>query len=228
MDYHLIRSRRKTLAIHIVTGGKIEVRAPLGLSIKEIERFLLKKEQWIYSQIEKIVTRETKKAQFKLSYGSFIPLFGDKVEIRPKMGKRCLYDEVDFYLPYDLTADQIKTACIRLYKQIAKSYLTKRTQELAAVMGVAPSKIQVGSAKTRWGSCSGDKSIRYTWRLVMADKRIIDYVIVHELAHIYQMNHSPRFWAIVGHYLPDYQQRQKELKQFQKELATQNWDSVDD
>ena len=95
---------------------------------------------------------------------------------------------------------------------------------MALVMGVAPTGIKITGAKTRWGSCSSKNSINFSWRLVMADDEIIDYVIVHELAHIKELNHSPRFWAVVEGTLPDYKSRRSRLKLLQKKLAAEDWE----
>ena len=90
-------------------------------------------------------------------------------------------------------------------------------------MNVTPIAVKVNSAKTRWGSCSGRNSINFSWRLIMADDDVIDYVIVHELAHIKEHNHSDRFWAVVASVLPDYKMRQAKLKILQKKLASEDW-----
>ncbi|MCL2086284.1 MAG: M48 family metallopeptidase [Oscillospiraceae bacterium] len=115
---------------------------------------------------------------------------------------------------------QLKTE----YIAKAKSYIPTRVMYFSKLMNVTPIAVKINSAKTRWGSCSGRKSLNFSWRLIMADDDVIDYVVVHELAHITEMNHSPRFWAIVENILPDYKTRQLKLKQLQKVLSVQDWD----
>ena len=92
-------------------------------------------------------------------------------------------------------------------------------------MEVAPSAVGITAAKTRWGSCSARRSINFSWRLAFADDAVIDYVVVHALAHITEMNHSARFWAIVAAVLPDYRERRERLKILQRRLVAENWDS---
>ncbi|MDR2568929.1 MAG: M48 family metallopeptidase, partial [Oscillospiraceae bacterium] len=75
-----------------------------------------------------------------------------------------------------------------------------------------------------WGSCSAKKSLNFSWRLIMADEDVIDYVVVHELAHLIEMNHSVRFWAVVERVLPDYRERQKWLRELQRKLNVEDWD----
>ena len=94
----------------------------------------------------------------------------------------------------------------------AKAYLPKRTMEYAAVMGVEPTGIRITSARTRFGSCSAKNSICYSWRLMQYPKAAVDYVVVHELAHILHKDHSRAFYKTVERYLPDYRERQKLLK----------------
>lgn len=83
---------------------------------------------------------------------------------------------------------------------------------------------KINSAKTRWGSMSGKKSVNFSWRLILADDDIIDVVVVHELAHIKQMNHSDKFWAEVEKILPDWQEREKRLKELSCMINAQNWE----
>ena len=109
-------------------------------------------------------------------------------------------------------------------RMLAKHELTKKTLDFAKRMGVAPSSIKINGAVARWGSCSAKKSINFSWRLVMADDDVIDYVVVHELAHLTEMNHSKTFWAIVEDILPDYKERQSRLRELQKRLAGEDWE----
>ncbi len=91
-------------------------------------------------------------------------------------------------------------------------------------MEIIPTGLRITSAKTRWGSCSGKNSINFSWRLIMADEKTIDYVIVHELAHIKQHNHSSDFWKIVESTLPNYNQEKEKLKILGEKLSKENWD----
>ncbi|MBO5248618.1 MAG: M48 family metallopeptidase [Clostridia bacterium] len=94
----------------------------------------------------------------------------------------------------------------------AQRYLPQRTAHWAGIMGVCPAGVRITSAKTRFGSCSGSNRICYSWRLMAYPNEAIDYVIVHELAHILQKNHSPRFYAVVQRFLPDWKARRALLK----------------
>jgi predicted metal-dependent hydrolase len=108
-------------------------------------------------------------------------------------------------------------------KNIALRELTIRTEEWAKRMGVRPTKISVGNARKRWGSCKQDGSVRYTWRIMLGNDRVVDYLVVHELAHLKQMNHSKRFWAVVGSVLPDFKERRKELRALYRSIENEGW-----
>ncbi len=101
----------------------------------------------------------------------------------------------------------------RSYREQAARILGERTAYFAQLMGVTYGKITIRAAKTRWGSCSAKGNLNFHWKLVLMPPEVLDYVIVHELAHRREMNHSPRFWAEVEHVLPDYRERRRWLKE---------------
>lgn len=105
---------------------------------------------------------------------------------------------------------------MRRLKEEAGAYIGSRCPFFAKQMGVSYQKIGITKAKTRWGSCSSKGNISFSYRLMLTPKDAIDYVIVHELAHLKEMNHSQKFWAIVGKMMPDYKERRRLLREFQK------------
>lgn len=224
MEYSIVRSRRKTVAICILPAGTVEVRAPLKMPKADIDRFVKSKEKWIWEKLPMVVERASSKAAFHLDYGDCVLVKGREYPITLRPGSRIGFDGTQIFLMPGLNSGQIKDACVKIYKMIAKQILPAKTLAYAAQMGVKPSDIKINSAKTRWGSCSGKKSINYSWRLLMAEEDVIDYVVVHELAHIKEMNHSARFWAIVADVLPDYKGRQLRLKALQKRLGSEDWE----
>jgi len=223
ITYKLIRSNRKTIAIHITKDAQVEVRAPFGAKQKEIDKFISLKRDWIQKHLVRINQVQEERLKFELNYGDHLRLMGRKIPILARAGNKVGFDGQCFYLPPKFLTDEIKGAIIGLYKQIAKQVLTDRTFAYAREMGLLPRAVKVNSAKTRWGSCSSKGSINYSWRLIMADEEVINYVIVHELAHLKELNHSPKFWAVVASILPDYKMWQKRLKEFQREIAHENW-----
>jgi len=221
-EYAITRSRRKTVAIY-VRGGKVEVRAPLRMPKREIDRFVLEKEKWILKSLAKQQAQAAQREAFVINYGSSILFRGKPYPIVPRTEKHAGFDDEEFYMPTGLSRSQIKAACVRLYKILAKAHIAKRVDFFAPHMGVVPTAVKINSAMKRWGSCSSLKSLNFSWRLIMADDAIIDYVIVHELAHIKEMNHSARFWAIVENTLSDFRECRRKLKELQSRLSGEDW-----
>jgi len=124
----------------------------------------------------------------------------------------------------DLDSGQLRKKLITFYKTQAKDIIEKRVSYYASLMSVHPSNIKIGSAKKRWASCSSTGRLIFSWRLMAASPDAIDYVIVHELAHLKHMNHSYRFWNVVSTVMPDWKSRRKELRLLQKRLYVEGWD----
>ena len=137
-------------------------------------------------------------------------LLGKQTEIVVDDGKKVGYDAEKniLYLPREKTQDRL----IKWLKENVKRILATVTARKAAEMCVSYTSITITSAKTRWGYCSGDNALRYTYRLLYCPKEIIDYVVVHELAHTRHKNHSRLFWLDVEKYIPDWKSRRKWLK----------------
>ena len=223
ISYTLNRSKRKTLALY-VRNGEVEVRASLKASKFDIDKFVVAKEQWITDKLAESNERQEQRATFTLNYNDLALYCGKAYPIAAKTGGRVGFDDERFYMPPDLTSEQIKYACVQIYRMLAKRDLTNKVLAFAKQMGVMPIAVKINGAKTRWGSCSGKKSLNFSWRLIMAENDVVDYVVIHELAHIIEMNHSERFWAIVEGVLPDYKERQKRLKVLQKKLSMEDWE----
>ena len=175
MEYELIRSRRKTLAVEIRPDGQVLVRAPLRLPRREIERFLMEKSDWIRVHRAEVLAR---KAQEEANP---VPALTD--------------------------------AQLRGLKKSASIVIPERVAHFAALVGVDYGRITIRSQKTRWGSCSAKGDLNFNCLLLLAPPEVLDYVVVHELCHRKQMNHSPRFWAEVARVIPDYKAKVKWLKE---------------
>jgi len=223
-DYTLKRSNRKTVAIHI-RDGLVEVRAPYSAPIASIESFIFSKERWIEEKLMHSRLRISNKEQFSLDYGSLLVYRGFFYPIVGKPENTIGFDddEGSFYMPLNLTPEQIKKYCVEIYKMLAKRDITERVYKFSSLMQVSAYEVKVNSAKTRWGSCSSKRSLNFSWTLIMADDEAIDYIVVHELAHIAHMNHSSNFWALVRRYVPDFEQHKARLKELQRRLSNEDW-----
>ncbi|MBS4055549.1 MAG: M48 family metallopeptidase [Thermaerobacter sp.] len=223
INYTLNRSNRKTLALY-VRNGKVDVRAPLKLSKSDIDKFVLSKEKWITDKLAIASEKQEQRAAFSVNYGDMVLYLGKRYPIVVKSGSRVGFDGESFYMPPDMSPERIKSACVQVYRLLAKRDLTNKVLHFAKQMQVMPSAVKMSGATTRWGSCSSNRSLNFSWRLIMAEDAVVDYVVIHELAHITEMNHSERFWALVAGMLPDYKERLQRLKALQKKLSLEDWD----
>lgn len=224
IDYTVTKSVRKTTAIYIHKDASVEVRCPKNFPNSEIERFIKENLATIERNVELARINEQQKNAFCVKPGDKLLFLGRKYPLERVQLAKIGFDGKRFYIPEGFPAADIKPALIKIYKKLAVNLLRVKTQEYAQKMGVAPTAVKINSAKTRWGSCSGNNSINYSWRLIMACEECVDYVVVHELAHTVHHNHSDKFWALVEQHCSDYERQNQHLKTLQKKLAAENWD----
>lgn len=219
MDYKLIRSNRKTIAIHITKEATVEVRAPLRVSISIIEDFVKIKKSWIDINLIRMKELHLKVA-FHLDENTLLFYKGQAYPVEfTNNTKKVVFENNKFILP-NQGADEIKKTLTKWYKNSAKEFLTERTKHISDAVNIKFNQIKIGSANTRWGSCSTKNNINFTYKLLFLPPEIIDYVIVHELSHIIEHNHSSKFWLVVKKKMPDYKERQSQLKSFQKKITS--------
>lgn len=163
IEFSIIRSCRKTLAIEVRAGGEVIVRAPLRLSEKTILLFVESRREWILKAVKK------------------------QKQIRPKS---------------DISQSELAEL-----KNKAENILPGKAEYFSKIMGLKPTAVKIGTAKTRFGSCSGKNSLNFSAYLMNYPEEAVDYVVVHELAHIKHKNHQKEFYALIAKYLPDYKRR---------------------
>ena len=167
VQYSIIRSDRKTIAIQIQPDGNVVVRAPKRMRMEEIKRFVESKAEWI----EKHLLNRTTFNQEKLT-------------------------------------DQE----MKMLREKARAVVTEKVQYYAPLVGVTYNQIAIRAQHTRWGSCSNKGNLNFNCLLALVPPEVLDYVVVHELCHRKELNHSERFWNEVTKILPDYKVRKKWLK----------------
>ena len=122
-----------------------------------------------------------------------------------------------FLIP-DGSAEEKKAALTALYRDLAKALIPPRVAMFRDRFSIRPEKISINAASTRWGSCSARRTLSFSWKLIQCPPDTVDYVVVHELAHLEEMNHSPAFWRRVASVLPDYAARRARLRAFARTL----------
>lgn len=168
IEYVIIRSNRKTLALEVKRGGEVIVRAPLRMTEQKIVEFLNLRYNWLIKAVERQKSRKDN---------------------------------------YDIPPEKILEL-----KQKAEEVLPRRVEYFSKIMNLYPQTVKINLAKTRFGSCSGKNNINFSAFLMMFPIEAIDYVVVHELAHIKYKNHQKEFYDFVKLYMPDYKKRAALLK----------------
>lgn len=219
ITYTLIYSKRRTLAIHVLPDGTVEARAPKGMSRRRVQAFLDSKEPWILRKQADLLAREALRRQQRLEPGQVIRLLGRPVRLEIAGADPPAPDGETILFLTGEGPDQWREEIAAAARAAAKEYIPGRVAELAARWGFRCAGVTITGARTRWGSCSGKDRLSFSLRLAYAEPAAADYVILHELAHTREHNHSARFWAIVATQMPDYRQRQAELKELQERLS---------
>ncbi len=213
----IIRSKRKTLALIVEPDGSLIVRAPLRSSEKGVREFVEKHAGWIQrKQAEALASLPRAPRQF--SPGERFMYLGNAYPLEIVKGqKKPLLLEGNFKLA-ESAQNNARLVFERWYRVQAKQILAERVQHYASQYEFQYRKIGITSARTRWGSCSADGSLNFSWRLVLAPLAVVDYVVVHELVHTVFHNHSRRFWKQVESIMPDYKERRKWLRKDGQQL----------
>ncbi len=217
LSFQLIRSkrRRKTISLHIKEDGRIVVYVPYHTPKGEIEKFIKEKQSWVVKKIseKEKLTREPRKAfipgETFLYLGESYPLeIGDThpkgLQLKLSFGK-FLIDQ-----GHAAKAEDLFT---QWYKREAKEKIQERVRYFSNRLQLFPKGSKITSAQYRWGSCSRDNRLSFSWRMIMAPLSVIDYVLIHELVHIKEKNHSRRFWIALESILPDYRKHRLWLKE---------------
>lgn len=213
IPFTLKRSKRRSIGLRIDDRG-LTVSAPLRASEKWLHSVLLEKANWV---VDKLGSWQSKKVPaIEWGDGASIPFRGETfvLQLTPyaRSAKPQLHNEV-LRLPVGLEADaaRIEKCVTAWYRGEALRVFEECVAHFAPQLNVSPSALKLSSARTQWGSCTVRGVVRLNWQLVKMPLHLIDYVVVHELAHLREMNHSAAFWRVVESACPDYTACRKEL-----------------
>jgi predicted metal-dependent hydrolase len=224
VEYELRRSRRRTIGFYVDDTG-LRVTAPRWVSVSDIDAALADKERWILRKL--VEWREHARRRERLAVrweeGGTVAFLGTMLTMTIDVGPtRSVTRDGDLLrvgLPEAPDAEQLKGAVQAWLQAQARELFALRLPVYTARLGREPTRWRLSSARTRWGSCAPDGSIRLNWRLVHFPLEIVDYVVVHELAHLNEMNHGPRFWATVEALLPEFDAARRLLKDYPDDLS---------
>ena len=210
IPYALVRSPRRSLALTMDSSGTLTARAPLKMPKRDIEAFIREKRDWIARKQAQLRERAHQKPVWDWSQGITLPFWGGTLSVRLAEVRAPLLEGETLLLPKTKPTHSTLAAWLRSQ---APALLEERVRFHAQRMGAVPSAIGYSTARTRWGSMSGNGSLRLNLALLLCPPAMAEYVIVHELAHMRQPNHSPAFWQVVAQWMPQYQQARAWLRQ---------------
>ena len=224
MRIRVVRSaRRKTLLLRIGSDGVPEILAPKYCPVSELVRVAEKHSEKLREYLASHAERESAKASFELQAGSKLRFLGREVILTERSGNLVGYDDECFFIPPGYTSEQKKAAVTQIYKLAAKNIITPKVIEYSVKMKLRPVSVKINSAKSHWASCSAKDTLNFAWYLVMARESAIDYVVVHELCHMKEFNHSERFWRLVSEQCPDYESEKLCLKELWESIQHEGW-----
>ncbi|CAA6823510.1 MAG: Putative predicted metal-dependent hydrolase, partial [uncultured Sulfurovum sp.] len=189
-------------------------------SLKEIKSFVSKKSPWITKHLEK---QKVKKVNAQIETGSLLYYLGERylVSVEEELGlKKSTLEFVDstFVIKthIGITQEEILWHINMFYKKKAMELIEPMVEEWSAKMELFPTFVGYRKAKTRWGSCSSRDRVSFSYYLMKLPLSLVEYVVVHELAHIKHKNHSADFWSLVESYLADYKQKEEKIREFER------------
>ena len=211
------RRNAKRYIASLDSQGRIRVTIPRGGTQREANDFVRENLDWLREQQR--IFRE-KAANSRLAAGDLIWFRGEQVELRvSKDWGRPVLQFADHAIFIADEAVDLSRPLSSHFRSLAKCEFPKRAADLAERFKVEYSRISIRDQRTRWGSCSTSGVISLNWRLIMAPQNVADYVIIHELMHLRDMSHSPRFWKLVEAACPDFRERESWLESRQPELS---------
>src|SRR5574340_834958 len=217
ISYTLKRStRRRSIGLRIDDRG-LTVCMPMRASEKWLHSVLQEKADWVVEKLDGWRTR--KPVEMRWADGETIPCKGELLTLRvvPSLFAGPAHrhgGELRVFAVHGDAAAHIERAVLHWYRREAEQLFAERAAHYAPLLEVAPRAIRLSAAKTQWGSCTAHGSVRLNWQLIKLPPCLIDYVVIHELAHLRELNHSAAFWRVVESACPDYAKMRRELRAF--------------
>jgi len=213
LDYFITYSKRKTLSMSVERDSSVVVRAPEGTPVEKIHKAVESRKLWLYQKINHKQKYPPCRQHKEFISGETITYLGRnyRLEVVNKAGTGIQFHS-RFIIPRE---NQPKAARLfqQWYVERAKERISRRSKYFAESMGVTFNLVLVSNLKVRWGSCTPSSNLNFNWRILKAPTFVIDYIIVHELAHLIENNHTRRFWNIVSVQVPRWEQAKNWLRE---------------
>ncbi len=216
------RSNRRTLSLSILKDGQVVVKAPIKMSEQTISQFVFEKQDWIRQKLS-LIQQNRQKFDEVIHYKKFL-LFGNEYSLKLANVKKVETSSSDMsiYMPSTTPDDKILSKLKSWYKKQAKTIIEERVEYISKLIKLKPTSIRISDSKGRWGACNTKGNINFNFRVVMLEPAVIDYVIIHELCHLVEMNHSRRFWNIVNSFMPNAEIQKNKIKEYSFLLSLYN------
>lgn len=226
MEYILIRAARRDVLLKALPGGETRVYAPSTARLRDVDALVIERAAEIRRMHEAL---ERQLAENRLRHpvapGSRICIEGRAYALRLEWGARTRLSltgaECALFLPEPESEQAVRAALKQALSRRALERIRERLNFYAPRLGVAFGRVTVRDQRSRWGSCSARRNLNFNWKLIMAPPEALDYVVIHELCHLIEFNHSPRFWALVKGQMPEYEAWKKWLKAHGAELGVE-------
>lgn len=206
-------SKRKTLSLSVMKDGNVVVKAPIGMRNETINHFVEEKQAWIRDKLF-LINKTKVKFDDVVRYQKFL-LYGNKYSLLLDNVKKIeTNDKFQIIIPIKTEREKILKTLKNWYKKIAKQILEDRLKFIESKIKLKSNLMRISDSKGRWGSCSSKGVITFNFRVIMLPPAIIDYVIVHELCHLVEMNHSKNFWRLVETFLPKTPELKMAIKEY--------------
>lgn len=224
MEYILLRSQRKSVLFKALPGGETRVYAPSYLPLRDVDRMVLERMEELLEMHRRLEhALEENRLAHPVAPGSRICVEGEGLELTLVRGeKTCLRIEdgkcvLRLREPED--GDRVRQALKEALSRLALVRVREKLAVYGPRLGVDFGRVAIRDQKSRWGSCSAKHNLNFNWKLIMAPPEALEYVVIHELCHLIEFNHSPRFWRLVKEQMPEYEAWKKWLKQHGSELG---------
>jgi predicted metal-dependent hydrolase len=215
-SYKLVRSKRRTIALIVTPDSFLTVRAPIRAPVSLIEQFINEKREWIQNTMARVAARPQEPLKKFVSGDQFLYLGHSYPLIVTDTAKSLSFR--DEFILSQSKQFMARRLFLSWYRKEAKINIPIRVHEWANRFELKFKSIKITSANHRWGSCSSKGNLNFTWRLIMTPLWVIDYVIVHELAHLEHKNHSSLFWECVKKMYPHYKEADLWLRENQEKI----------
>lgn len=221
---HRISRRARRLRFEVRPGNGLEVTTPPGVSVARIEAVMREKTQWITTMLIRYAQPPRSVVETPLQSDALLPFAGGylRLSVEPVAARKrkiAVMEEGELRLCVDTSSPADLRAALEVwYRRQGRRVFTERVAHWNAQYGFSYGRIAIRDQKSRWGSCSRQGNLNFNWRLLLAPLAVLDYIVIHELAHLKEGNHSPRFWALVAEKCPAYREHRAWLRLHGPEL----------